>query len=243
MALKHTSLFQEASQCAMMVWEKENIRITSLSFTHVGVESWELPWNVTIGKAITQRTSFENPVVWIWILSPPLLGIEKWANSFMSLCLGFFTCKMGIIISSSWSCHVSKELTHVNHSVKVKWKCWSLSCVQLCNPMDYSLPGSSVHGILQEEYWSGLPFPSPRDLQGSNPGLPHCRQILYGLRHQRSLTDSKHLVAGKILIISSPHHHPVDTHICYSVTKLSEDKKAPTEWRKKTNRGLIRPLT
>jgi len=31
----------------------------------------------------------------------------------------------------------------------------------LCDPMDYSLPGSSVHGILQEEYWSGLPFPSP----------------------------------------------------------------------------------
>ena len=23
------------------------------------------------------------------------------------------------------------------------------SCVTLCNPMDYSLPGSSVHGILQ----------------------------------------------------------------------------------------------
>ena len=46
-------------------WEKENIRIISLSFTHVGVESWELPWNVTTGKAITQSTSFENPVVWI----------------------------------------------------------------------------------------------------------------------------------------------------------------------------------
>ena len=30
--------------------------------------------------------------------------------------------------------------------------------------MDYSLPGSSVHGIFQEEYWSGLPFLSPRDL-------------------------------------------------------------------------------
>ena len=24
-----------------------------------------------------------------------------------------------------------------------------LSCIQLCNPTDYSLPGSSVHGILQ----------------------------------------------------------------------------------------------
>ena len=27
-------------------------------------------------------------------------------------------------------------------------------------------PGSSVHGILQQEYWSGLPFPSPWDLPG-----------------------------------------------------------------------------
>ena len=44
------------------------------------------------------------------------------------------------------------------------------SRVRLCNPMDCSLPGSSVHGILQEEnYWSGLPFPSPGDLP--NPGI------------------------------------------------------------------------
>jgi len=35
--------------------------------------------------------------------------------------------------------------------------------------MDCSLPGSSVHGILREEYWSGLPFPSPGDLP--NPGI------------------------------------------------------------------------
>ena len=34
--------------------------------------------------------------------------------------------------------------------------------------MDYSLPGSSVHGIFQAEYWSGLPFPPPGDLP--NPG-------------------------------------------------------------------------
>ena len=37
-------------------------------------------------------------------------------------------------------------------------------CPTLCNPMDFSPPGSSVHGILQEESWSGLPFPSPGDL-------------------------------------------------------------------------------
>ena len=30
--------------------------------------------------------------------------------------------------------------------------------------MDCSLPGSSVHRIITQEYWSGSPFPSPEDL-------------------------------------------------------------------------------
>ena len=34
-------------------------------------------------------------------------------------------------------------------------------CLTLCYPMDYSPSGSSVHGISQAEYWSGLPFPTP----------------------------------------------------------------------------------
>ena len=42
-------------------------------------------------------------------------------------------------------------------------------CLTLCNPMDYSPSGSSVHGIFRQEYWSGLPFPTPGDL--SNPGI------------------------------------------------------------------------
>ena len=36
-----------------------------------------------------------------------------------------------------------------------------LTCVQLYNPMGCSPPGSSVHGILRQEYWSGLPCPPP----------------------------------------------------------------------------------
>ena len=42
-------------------------------------------------------------------------------------------------------------------------------CPTLCDPMDYTLPGSSVHGILQARYWNGLPFPSPGELP--NPGI------------------------------------------------------------------------
>ena len=34
-------------------------------------------------------------------------------------------------------------------------------CLTVCDPMDHHWPGSSVHGISRQEYWSGLPFPSP----------------------------------------------------------------------------------
>ena len=43
------------------------------------------------------------------------------------------------------------------------------SCLMLYNPIDCSPSGFSVHGILQKQYWSGLPFPSPGDLP--NPGM------------------------------------------------------------------------
>ena len=49
----------------------------------------------------------------------------------------------------------------------------------LCDSMDYSQPGSSVHQIFfRQEYWSGLPFPPPGDLPdpGTEPCLLH-RQV------------------------------------------------------------------
>ena len=60
----------------------------------------------------------------------------------------------------------------------------SQSCPTLCNPMDCSPPDFYVHGILQARIleWVAIPFSrgvSPT--QGLNPGLPHCRQILYHL--------------------------------------------------------------
>ena len=41
-------------------------------------------------------------------------------------------------------------------------------CPTLCDPMDCSPPGSLVHGILRQEYWSALTFLSPV----MNPGSP-----------------------------------------------------------------------
>ena len=47
-------------------------------------------------------------------------------------------------------------------------------CLTLCDLLDWGLPGSSVHGILRQEYWSGLPFPFPGDLptSGIEPESP-----------------------------------------------------------------------
>ena len=59
-----------------------------------------------------------------------------------------------------------------------------LGRVRLC---DSSPPGSSVHGILRArtlEWFSHALLQEIFPTQGSNPGLPHCRQILYHLSHQ-----------------------------------------------------------
>ena len=37
------------------------------------------------------------------------------------------------------------------------------SCPILCDPMDCSLPGFSVHGFSRKEYWSEQSLPFPRD--------------------------------------------------------------------------------
>ena len=61
---------------------------------------------------------------------------------------------------------------------KVKVK--SLSCVQLCDPVDCSLPSSSVHGILQARIleWVAILLQGIFPIQGSNPGFLHWRQTL-----------------------------------------------------------------
>ena len=63
------------------------------------------------------------------------------------------------------------------------------SCLTLSDIMDWGPPGSSVHGdspgkntgVGCHALLQGI-FPT----QGSNPGLPQCRRILYRLSHQGS---------------------------------------------------------
>ena len=60
------------------------------------------------------------------------------------------------------------------------------SCLTLCDPMDCSLPGSSVYGILQARILEYSFLQGIFQTQGLNLGLLHCRKILYHLSHQGS---------------------------------------------------------
>ena len=53
------------------------------------------------------------------------------------------------------------------------------SCPTLCDLMDCSPPGSSVVEFSRQEYWSGLPFPSPGDLP--HPGIKPMSPVSPGL--------------------------------------------------------------
>ena len=78
----------------------------------------------------------------------------------------------GKIIYWSYSCVVS----HFNH-VQLLVTIWTV----------YSLPGSSVHGILQSRIleWVAVPFSRGSSWpRAQTLGLLHCRQILYHLSHQ-----------------------------------------------------------
>jgi len=57
-----------------------------------------------------------------------------------------------------------------------------------CDPIDCGPPGTSVHGIFQEVYWSVLSFPSPRDLldPGTEPVSPAMQADSLPLSHQGS---------------------------------------------------------
>ena len=72
--------------------------------------------------------------------------------------------------------------TELRGKPKVKVKV-TQSCLTLCNPKDYiyspwNSPGQNV-GVSSLSLLQGI-----FSTQGWNPGLPHCRQILYQLSHK-----------------------------------------------------------
>ena len=84
----------------------------------------------------------------------------------------------------------------------MRFKVKSLTCIWLfVTPQTVAHQAPLSMGFSRREYWSGLPFPSPKDLpdQGSNPGLLHCRQMLYHLSQQWDLVTLKKLKTVSVI--------------------------------------------
>ena len=91
----------------------------------------------------------------------PSIGanVEKNHQTLVFLAQLFINTRSQGLVFSSFSCSCLQLFDSKNNKLCV--------CAQWCpilrGPMDFSPPDSSVHGIFQQEYWSGLPFPTPRE--------------------------------------------------------------------------------
>ena len=107
-----------------------------------------------------------------------------------------------------------------------QWKSESVShsvMFDSLQPMDCSLPGSSVHGILQARTleWVAIPFSRGIFLtQGSHLGLLHCWQVLYCLSHQGNLSHLRdtHI---KPYAAHNKHTHTYLTQLIRTYTALA----------------------
>ena len=84
------------------------------------------------------------------------------------------------------------------------------SCLTLCNPMDYSLPGSSVHGVLKHRQQIAMVSPVPVTLspRESTVFQSRCRSCCRYIRKAFLLiTASKSIVSSAIL-----HNRPTKAH-------------------------------
>ena len=127
--------------------------ITQSSYPQVlpTISSKCIPCQLTLITSTAAKVT-EPPSSLIW-------NTEKWSNSVMRQTEAW-TLKSNSMRPNTWLA------THKLHEVKVLVV---QLCLTLCDPMDCSLPGSSVHGILQARIleYVAIPFckgsSQPRD--------------------------------------------------------------------------------
>ena len=115
------------------------------------VRLFATPWTVALQAPLSM--GFPRQKILEWFPSPEYLpdpGIESMSLVSPALAGGFFT--------------TGSPGKHTDEICEV-----AQSCPTLCDPMDYSLPGSSLHGILQARVleWGAISFfresSQPRD--------------------------------------------------------------------------------
>ena len=140
--------------------------------------SWFLDDPADVGSLISGFSAFSKSSLNIWkfmvyVLLKPVL--ENFEHYFASVCdecscavVWAFSKEYNQMVTSTW-----RDVPHHHVISRSSFSFYLAACVQscptLCDPVDSSLPGSSVHGILRPKYWSWLPLPIPRD--PPNPGI------------------------------------------------------------------------
>ena len=115
-----------------------------------------------------------------------------------------------------------------------------LSCqvMTLCDPMDCSPPGSSVHGILQARILEWVAIPSSRGsslTQGSNPCLLHWQADSLALNHQGSSMNT-HL--KWITLLYRRNEHNMENQVYFNLKNSSNNKAGSrTRVRRQPRRG------
>ena len=106
---------------------------------------------------------------WFWYLLPLWFR----TSDLSSVSLSFLIWKKAQYLPSIISLRIQRDSPRKYHLVCGMCECVCAKslqlCPSLCNPKDCSLPGSSVHGILQARNWSGWLCPPPGDLP--DPGI------------------------------------------------------------------------
>ena len=108
--------------------------------------------------------------------------------------------------------------------VCVCYVCWAQSCLTLCDPVDYSLPGSSVYGVFQARIWTRLTFPTPGNLP--DPGIEPVSLVSPALAGGFFTTD----LPGKPICVLSFMYTHTHTHthtLTYGILPHSSDSEEP----------------
>jgi len=94
------------------------------------------------------------------------------------------------------------------------------SCPTLCDPMDCSLPDSSVHGFSRQEYSSGLPCSLPEDLP--DPGTEPTSLMSPALVGKLFTTSA----TWEDEIIQVKDNHPLNKEVASYVPWAKSDQKS-----------------
>ena len=119
--------------------------------------------------------------------------------------------------------------------------------------MDCTLPSSSLHGIFQAIVLEWISISLLQGIfltQGSNPGFPHCRQMLYHLNHQGKKAEHWRIDALKTVVLEKTLESHLDCKEIKSVNpkgnqsrvfigKTDTEAEAPILWPPDMKNWLI----